>query len=163
MYNLSRWFYENNQGFSSLPESEFRYEDSQRGNIIYVGQYKTMGVSKELFLRNSKVFKANYKYFEYTEEGLTKQYKAKFKAGLRSEYAMVSYMPLPNGKKALYFVSNHDIGTMASLNNFIDLEYLEQFYKKMPSSKAYFNALFKVEGVDRSNISCELVALEIVE
>lgn len=163
LHNLSRWFCIHSQDFSPIPESEFRYEETKRSNIIYLGQYKTMSVSKEVFLRNSKVFKANYNNFEYLKDGKITQYKASFEKSLRAEYAMVSYMSLSNGNKALYFVSNNDIGTMATINKFTDPEFLEQFYKEIPSSEAYFNALFKVEGIGRADVSCELVALEVIE
>lgn len=160
---LSRFFATYGQAFSPIPESEFRYEEIKKNNIIYIGQYKTMNVSKEIFLRNSKIFKADYNSFIVINNGKESIFKAEFNDVLRAEYAMVSYIPLSNGKKALYFVSNNDIGTMATINNFTDLEFLNQFYKKLPSPEAYYNALFKVEGVDRSDINCELVALEIVD
>ena len=42
-------------------------------------------------------------------------------------------------------------------------DYLKSFYKKLPSEASYFNALFKVEGVERTDATCELVELEIIE
>ncbi|WP_111707834.1 helix-turn-helix domain-containing protein [Lutibacter citreus] len=163
LIDLTKWFYSHNQDFNPLPESEFRYEETKRGNIIYIGQYKTMSVSKEIFLKNSKSFKANYNSFNFYKNGETKQYSASFKVGIRDEYAMVSYMPLDNDHKALYFVSNNDIGTMATIHNFTKLEFLKEFYKNLPSTDSYFNALFKVEGIGRTETSCTLVELEIIE
>jgi hypothetical protein len=161
--HLSRYFSQQNQFFSLVPESEFRYDEVAKNNIIYIGQYKTMNVSKEIFLKNSKVFKANYNNFVYQLNDKETIYRANFTDGLRSEYVMVSYITLKNNNKAIYFVSNNDIGTMASINKFTDVEFLQEFNKKLPSSQIQFNALFKVEGVNRTDINCKLVQLEIIE
>ncbi len=159
---LSRWFYEHGQDFSPLPESEFRYPETKRNNIIYLGQFKTMSVSKEVFLKNSKVFSLTRGHFVAEEEGKKVHYRPEFGEGVRSEYAMVSYFPLNNSHKALYFVSNHDIGTIATVRRFVDPDFLEQFYQSLPSKDAYFNALFKVEGISRTDVSCDLVKLEVL-
>ncbi len=163
IHDLSRFFTFHDQDFSQMPESEFRYDDTKTNNIIYIGQFKTMSISKELFLKNSKIFKARTTYFVSILNGKETPYKPKFREGLRSEYAMVSYMPVGNENKAIYFVSNHDIGTMAVVNNFTNAEFLKDFYKNLPSSSSYFNALFKVEGVNRTETSCELVELELID
>jgi len=160
---LTRFFTQHNRDFSLVRESELRFEDTKRNNLLYIGQYKTMSISKEFFLQNSKVFKAYYSYFAALKDGKEKKYNPTYKNGVRAEYAIVSYIPLENGHKALYFVSNHDIGTMATINKFIDKDFLKEFYKKLPSAESYFNALFKVEGIDRTDASCELVELEVIE
>ncbi|WP_372772414.1 hypothetical protein [Mangrovibacterium sp.] len=163
IHQLSRFFTIRNRDFSHIAESDFRYNDTKKNNIIYIGQYKTMSISKELFLKNSKIFKAHTNYFVTVKNAKETHYKPKFGEGVRSEYAMVSYMPVGNASKAIYFVSNHDIGTMAIVNNFTNEEFLTDFYKNLPSSSSYFNALFKVNGVNRTESSCELVELEILE
>lgn len=164
VHRLSRWFFEHGADFRAIGESEFRYEETKRSNILYIGQQKTMSVSEEIFLKNSKAFSTEGDFFVYVSEGKATKYQPSFAGGsLRFEYAMVSYMPLGDGKDALYFVSNHDIGTMATVQKFTNPDFLSTFYKKMPSKDAYFNALFKVEGLERTDMSCELVALEILE
>ncbi|WP_066631683.1 hypothetical protein [Labilibacter marinus] len=171
IYNLSRWFFQHNAEFLRISESEFRYEETKRNNIVYIGQHKTMSVSKEVFLRDSKVFQVEANdnrthlatHFTTIKEGQKKHYRARFNNSISSEYAMVSFMPLNENNKALYFVSNNDIGTMAVVDSFIDPDFLEQFYKKMPSPDSYFNALFKVEGIGRTDVNCELVELEVME
>lgn len=164
VYKLSRWFFKHKAEFTSLAESEFRYEETKRNNILYIGQQKTMSVSKELFLRNSKVFKTEKNYFVSNKNGNKNVYRAGFGYNdVVYEYAMVSFMPLNNGNRAIYIVSNHDIGTMALVNNFTDPQFLKDFYKRLPAEGTFFNALFKVEGVERTDVDCELVELEIVQ
>ncbi|MEM9337195.1 MAG: helix-turn-helix domain-containing protein [Bacteroidota bacterium] len=164
IYRLTRWFSENEREFSLTPESELRFKDSGANNVIYIGQSKTMSVSRELFLKNSKWFKDKYRFFESSKGGKVKKYRSTFRdGGIRVEYAMVSFMPLENGNKGLYFVSNHDIGTMATVSQFTDPEFLNEFYQSLPSKDAYFNALFRVEGIDRTDVDCKLVELELIE
>ncbi|MFI3248582.1 MAG: hypothetical protein R3Y39_05575 [Rikenellaceae bacterium] len=81
---------------------------------------------------------------------------------LTEEYAIVSYVRLNSSTNALYFTSNHDIGTMATLNSFTDIDFLKEFYKQLPSTDSYFNALFRVEGIGRTDITCTLIELEIL-
>lgn len=163
LIDITKLFFSNKANIQVLPESEFRYEKTKSSNIIYIGQYKTMSLSKEIFLSNSKIFKAYFTHFSSSKEGEETPYRPVFKGDLRAEYAMVSYLPLNDGNKALYFVSNHDIGTMATVHKFTDLNYLKEFYQKLPTKDAYFNALFKVDGLERTDVSCELVELEVVE
>lgn len=160
---LTHLFTKQNQEFSQISESEFKYEDAKRNNLIYVGQYKTMNVSKEIFLKNSKVFKVFQKHFTHHLNGETKKYKPDFEEGLTAEYAMVSFVTLSTGNTALYFVSNHDMGTIATIDKFTNLNFLKEFYRKLPSKDSYFNALFRVEGIGRTDVSCTLVKLEVIE
>lgn len=60
-------------------------------------------------------------------------------------------------------MSNYDIGVMATLRNLTNKVWLKEFYKKLPSKKNNFNALFKVSGIHRTDVSCELLELEVIE
>ncbi len=161
--SLSRWFYEGGVSYDIIEESEFKFDLTRRSNIIYIGQYKTMSVSKEVFLRNSKLFELNGRYIYRREQDRLNRLNSIHTDNHIQEYAMVSYTPLENGHKALYFVSNNDIGTMATINQFMSHSFLAEFYKQLPSKDSYFNALFKVEGVDRINVTSELVELEVIQ
>ena len=55
---------------------------------------------------------------------------------------MVSFTSLSPGKKFIYFVSNNDIGVMATLKEFTDKDWLKEFYKNSGSKVNHFNALF---------------------
>ncbi|SDW31532.1 hypothetical protein SAMN05444411_101469 [Lutibacter oricola] len=163
LIGLTQFFSEYNTSLTPQNESELKYDVVKRGNIIYLGQPKTMSLSKEIFLKNSNIFECNPNYFTSSKNGKLTTYKPKYGDNIRMEYAMVSYFQLNSGHKALYFASNHDIGVMATVAHFTNLDLLEKFYKKLPSKDSYFNALFKVEGLNRLDTNCELVELEIIE
>lgn len=163
IYDLTKWFVGNKSDFDVRLESEMRMEDYKENNIVFVGQFKTMTNSKSLFLRNSKVFTTMNDGFVYSDAAIEKLYTTKFNAPERTEYAMVSYMALDNGTNAMFFCSNNDIGAMATVRQFTDKEWLKGFYDSMPSDAQYFNALFEVSGIKRTDMSCKLVELELVE
>ncbi|WP_109829361.1 hypothetical protein [Reichenbachiella versicolor] len=163
LIKLTSLFSRYNADITPQPESELKYDAVKRGNIVYIGQQKTMSLSKEIFLKNSKAFECKNEMITFTKDDRKTIYRPKHGDNIRMEYSIVSYMPLEDGHKALFFTSNHDIGVMATVDMFTDLEQLKEFYKKLPSKDSYFNALFKVEGLNRLDVSCELVELEIVE
>lgn len=163
---LTEWFLQNKSNFSLRLESRFEIDEIRDNNLLYIGQFKTMNTSDAIFLKNSTMFKVNSNLngFIVDKENKEVEYNPAFKSGVQNkDYAMVSFMQLENRRKALFFVSNNDIGTMAVVNNFTDKEWLKGFYKNLPDYSSYFNALFEVSGVRRTEISCELVELEIIE
>ncbi|WP_111707630.1 hypothetical protein [Lutibacter citreus] len=160
---LSKWFEFNKNEFDLKLESKLKYEDIQNHNILFVGQYKTMNLSKSLFLQSSKVFTTFGDGFKYKDDSNEKVYNTKFGNNLKVEYAMVSYTTLNNGKCALYFVSNNDIGVMATVNKFTNNKWLAEFKQQLPSKSKHFNALFEVSGMQRNDVSCKLVELEVLK
>jgi hypothetical protein len=163
VHYLDLWFAKFNQTFDIQFESETQFSDYSKGNILYIGQSKTMTTSKSIFLQNSEVFKMEMDGFTHQSKSGLKKYKSTIKKIAYEEYTMVSFQKLENGNATLFFVSNHDIGVLATLKIFTSEESLKDFYKKAPSSNSEFNALFKVTGLDRNEMNCELVALEITK
>ncbi|WP_298531848.1 helix-turn-helix domain-containing protein [uncultured Algibacter sp.] len=157
---LSHWFESYKNDFQLELESRLKYEDVQNHNILFVGQYKTMNLSKSLFLKDSKVFTTFNDGFKYKGNGTEKVYNTKFGDNQKVEYAMVSYTSLSTGKSALYFVSNNDIGVMATVKKFTDQNWLVEFRKQLHGESKHFNALFEVNGLQRNDVSCKLVELE---
>lgn len=162
--DLQNWFNTHGSSMDILLESDFRLEETRNHNIIYVGQYKTMVVSKGLFLKDSEVFSSLPDGFLYKKGVDEVRYITQNSGdGNKTEYAMVSYIPMDNGNKALFLTSNHDIGAMATVRNFTNQEWLNKFYKEIPKGVKYFNALFEVNGVRRTDMSCKLIEFEVLE
>ncbi|WP_281990822.1 helix-turn-helix domain-containing protein [Aquimarina aggregata] len=159
---LSKWFNSEGVDFQLELESKLKYEDVQNHNILFVGQYKTMNLSKSLFLKDSKVFTTFGDGFKYKNNNAEKIYNTEFGTTQKIEYAMVSYSSLSPGKSAIYFVSNNDIGVMATVRKFTNKEWLTKFKKQLQGKSQHFNALFRVSGLQRTDISCELMELEVL-
>lgn len=160
---LSKWFELNKNDFQLQLESKLKYEDLQNHNVIFVGQYKTMNLSKSLFLEGSNVFTTFGDGFKYKNDSIEKVYDTKYGSNLNVEYAMVSYTTLNTGKRALYFVSNNDIGVMATVRKFTNKHWFSEFKKQLQGESKHFNALFEVSGIQRNDISFKLVELEILK
>ncbi len=159
---LTKWFVNHNNDFEILMESEFSYENMRKNNIIFVGQYNTMNDSKEIFLKESKVFKVLSDGFILNGD-TSKIYGTRFDGMNKIEYAMVSFIPLGNKREVLFFTSNHDVGVMATVSNFTDVKWLKGFYSNFPEGVKYFNALYEVKGIKRTELNCRLVAIEYIE
>ena len=160
--SLSLWFQSHKSDFALGLESQMKYEDVTKYNLVFVGQYKTMNLSKTLFLKDSKVFTTFDDGFRYKNDHVEKIYNTKFGDNQKVEYAMVSFTSFGSGKSALYFVSNNDIGVLSTVRNFTDKAWLTEFQKQIGSEAKYFNALFEVSGLQRTDVSCKLVELEVL-
>lgn len=158
--NITEWFEKYQSKFELKLESNLKYEDIRNTNLIFIGQSKTMTTSKSVFLKDSNVFTLYRDGFKYAKNGVEKVYDTKYNQSNRVEYAMVSCTSLSPGKTALYFVSNNDIGVMATLHNFTNKVWLDQFQSQLTNKTKHFNALFEVSGLQRTDVSCKMVALE---
>lgn len=162
IHQLTKWFIANKSDFLVRLESEFGYDEARENNILFIGQFKTMNASKSFFLNNSKHFSVFKDGFKYVNGEGEKFYTTRLEESQRTEYAMVSFMKLENGKNALFLTSNNDIGTIATVRNFTDYAWLKEFYDSMPEECTYFNALFEVSGMVRTDMSCKLVQFEVL-
>ncbi len=160
---LTHWFVTQNSDFNLQLESKLKYDEIRNNNIIFIGQFKTMSNSKSLFLKNSKVFKTYLDGFKYNDGKSEKIYNTRYDRKGKIEYAMVSFTSLSPNTSAFYFVSNNDIGVIATVRNFTDHQWLKAFYKNLPKNTQYFNALYEVQGIQRTDLNCKLVELEILE
>ncbi|WP_111708226.1 response regulator transcription factor [Lutibacter citreus] len=160
---LSEWFFKYKSDFKLQFESKLNYKEIQDNNILFIGQYKSMNTSKSLFLKNSKVFTMYQDGFKYKEGEIEKVYNTNYGKNGKIEYAMVSFTSLSPNNEALYFVSNNDIGVIATLRNFTDSKWLKEFYKILPKNTKYFNALYEVKGMQRTDMSCKLMELEVID
>ncbi len=161
--SLDNWFFEWNSDFKLELESNVTLNNIKENNIIFIGQFKTMNLSKSFFLKDSKVFATYGDGFKVLNNGKEKIYNTKLENGKKVEYALVSFSTLSPNKDALFFVSNNDIGVMATLHLFTDQKWLKELTAKLPEKRSKFNALFEVSGMQRTQMSCELLELEIVK
>lgn len=160
--SLSHWFFRHNSHYSIEMESDLTASEAANNNIIFIGQFKTMNISSSLFLKNSKVFTTHNDGFKYSTKDTTIFYNTKFKPSEKVEYAMVSSSINSKGNQSIYFVSNNDIGAMATVSNFTNEQWLKEFFGQFDSYQKTFNALFKVEGIKRVDFNCELVQIEFL-
>lgn len=165
IHELTKWFLNHGSDFSLQLESDNKFDHLQSTNFLYIGQTKTMSASKAVFLKDSKVFEVLRDGFSYKKDTISRNYIALHKQteNINKEYAMVSYHPLSKESKVLFFASNNDIGTMATIKQFTNSEWLDEFYSNLPEEAVYFNALFEIYGLKRTDLECKLEKLEIFD
>ena len=148
---LTKLFNSHGKDFNIRLESEFSFENIRNQNIIFIGQYKTMSQMSALFLKNSKRFKVFNDSISYKSNDGIINYINKGYGNKKTDYVFVSFMPIDDGHEILFFSSNHDIGVIAAVNHFSDFNWLKDFYKSISTTEKYYNALFKVDGVGRTD------------
>ncbi|WP_111709792.1 helix-turn-helix domain-containing protein [Lutibacter citreus] len=163
IHSLTKLFLKNDTDFSVELESDFKYDDLKKKNLIFIGQYNCLHQSKNLFLDNSKVFKTNKGSFQYYTKNDTINYFNKVLTDKALEYAMVSYRKMDNGNNVLFFSSNHDIGVIATVRNFTNEVWLKKFNHEFVKNGESFNALFEVTGYKRTELESKLIQIEVLE
>ncbi|WP_066631330.1 helix-turn-helix domain-containing protein [Labilibacter marinus] len=158
---LAQWFSSHKKDLKVVVESETTINNLKNNNIIYIGPFRTMDVLSGIFLKDSEKFK--YDGSKIVNALTGKSIRGTHTENSRQDYVMVSYNKLTDsGQHIIYFASNNDIGVLAAVKNFTNQDWLKEFDKNLPNSHSYFNALFKVEGIGRTDLQCELVDIEIV-
>jgi hypothetical protein len=158
---LAHWFATHKREIEVEVESELATTEINKKNIIYLGPYKTLSNLRNLFLNHSDNFRLVGKFLTYRLSGDT--IKDRIVENVRYDHVMVSYQKLSdNGNAILFFAGNHDIGVISTVKNFTDKAWLNHFYSTNNlNADDCFNALFLVKGIERTDLNCELVRLEI--
>lgn len=147
--------------------SEVQLNDLNNFNILYVGSYKSLNLLSNI------VAKLNFKYEVHhpassisfkdvlTEETFYYKWVTNTETKARNDYAMVIKVKGPNNNSFLFFLSEHDFGNLSTAKYFTDLAKIEKFEKKMTGK--YFEALFEVKGIERTDFSMELLNINQLE
>ncbi len=161
--NIARWFTLNNAEAEVYLESELSPDILKNNNFVFIGSYKTMDKMRGVFLNNSQKYGYDGQHIYYKSDG--KRINESYNQLNKSDYVMVSYNKLSyNGNKIIFFTSNNDIGVMATVKRFTDSDWLKSFCEEeLPNSDVYFNALFLIKGINRTDLSCELIEVEILD
>ena len=128
---LSAWFARNDKDLTIEIGSDFNWNDLKSYNILFVGQFKTMGNLKSLLLKDSKHFKLINTEFVYSDDSTETIYRSLSTKTVLVDYGMVSYFRIGPKQYGLFFTSNNDIAVIATVKNFTDEKWLRNFYKKL--------------------------------
>lgn len=158
---LSGWFTKNNKELNIVVEAEISPDKLNNSNIVYIGPYSTMHAMRGLFLKDSKVFAISG--LDIIDKSSGEKLKTQFVNNIRKDYVIVSFVQLNDlGKSILFFAGNNDIGVQSAVKNFTNRKWLKDFYRNIPGKQKYFNALFEVRGIGRTELQCELVKIELL-
>lgn len=130
-------------------------------DIVYLGQFKTMGILKDFFHEKCPHFRIGPSRVEVLDEQqkVMKSYPSRAIDPM-VDYTLVSHLKGFEGNNILLFASEHDVGVIHLVDYFTEPDSLDAFYTRYQISERGFTALFKVTGWERTGTKMEVVSVE---
>ena len=154
--------YENKVKYEIILSSDFNWETYKNYNIIYIGAFKNL---KQLSILIDKL-KIKYNNLDHsitiTNKEESKTYSSQFMLKKNIDYTLVSKLPGSNNNVIHLFVSNNDIGCIETVKRFTQLDSLKHFENRFLNDANYFKAIYKAEGIERTNVTCGMVEFETI-
>ena len=76
------------------------------------------------------------------------------------DYTLAAKMPGPLNNVIFFFVSNNDIGSIAAVKYFTQLDSIQCFQKNLLKDASYFRAVYKVTGILKTDVSFDMLEFE---
>ncbi|WP_423126797.1 hypothetical protein [Gaoshiqia sp. Z1-71] len=157
---ISELLSRNHRSFNLMLNSEWDKSKVNSENIIYIGQFKTMGFLRNVFSNafpNIEISGSRLKITDPVSEEV-KLYNSQGEPQM-VDYTIVSKMRGPNGTDMALFISDNDIGVIRVVEYLTNPDSLAGFYARNQLYKHEFTALFKVSGWERTDYAMELVTI----
>lgn len=144
--------------------SDIQPDDLKDFNIVFIGNYKNMGlfenIVKELHF-NFGIASGENQYI-FPSDPCAEVYAPENNNLKQNDYATVILTEGYADNHYLFFLSTQDIGNISTVGLFTDPEYVKSFNKEQlkeinPNS---FKALYRVEGINKTSLSFELIRVE---
>ncbi|MCL3780501.1 hypothetical protein EMN47_08870 [Prolixibacteraceae bacterium JC049] len=161
-FDLSKWFHLHDTPLSVSIISDWDKNELSESNIIYVGQMKTMGLLKQVFLESYPTIESIRYGIVRKDPETNETVRYQSSAGDNIiDYTLVASMKGKNNNQLTFFLSENDIGVMNLVDLFLEADSLQQFYEKHDIENRDFVALFKVSGWERTGFERELIAVDV--
>lgn len=144
--------------------SDIQPTDLKDYNIIFIGNYKNMGLFDNILqeLKFSFGITTGSNQYIFTSDPCATIYSPENDNIKQTDYSLVVYSEGYNNNHYLFFLSTQDIGNISTVRQLTDPEYMEKFENEQlkPLNQETFKALFKVEGINKTDLSFELIRVE---
>ena len=143
--------------------SDVQPDDLKEYNIIFVGNYKNMGIFENVVndLNFSFGVSTATRQFIFSTDPCAEIFEAENTTNKENDYALVIHTKGFSDNHFLFFLSAQDIGNIAVVNQLTDPSYLGQFASdNLKDKEDDFKALFEVEGIDKTDLACKLIRVE---
>jgi len=165
--DLGKVFYRANEDFVIRTISRFNPKELPDNNFIVIGMIKTLGIFKD-FLEQSGCA------YEVASDALTCKQNTETRNltyspsgnpdAYHTDYAVMAKVPGPNNNVIYLFGGIWDTATSQSLKNFTDTKLMQELEQRMINDfgeiPKYYKILFEVSGVDRTELSSEILYIE---
>jgi hypothetical protein len=100
--------------------------------------------------------------FIFSKDPCSEVYQPSNNVYKEMDYALVINTEGYGNNRFLFFLSTQDIGNISVVNQMTNMEYLKEFTKKnlQTVDPDNFKALYKVEGINKTDLSFELIRVE---
>jgi hypothetical protein len=151
--NMAKLFFDLKTNFDLRFYSNTSVEDLKNANIVYVGPHLNTNKITTLFNDFNPYFKivGNQLTLSNHPKLSSKTYKTFFGEEDR-DFSVISKFKGPNNNVCFIFMSNHDIGVKAAIENFTNKDFLKKFNDEQMAGKENFTAIYETYGNDRTNL-----------
>ena len=144
--------------------SDIQPTDLKQYNIIFIGNYKNMGIFENMVHEMKFAFGVANSSIQYifANDPCARIYEASGNNLKEEDFALIVNTNGYNGNRLLLFLSSQDIGNIASVKQMTNSAYLKQFTtdKLKNLDPENFHALYKVEGINKTDLSINLIRVE---
>ena len=144
--------------------SDIQPTDLKDYNIIFIGNYKNMGLFENIVreIHFDYGITADSNQYIFTTDPCAKIYAPESSDLKQTDYSLVIYTEGYNKNHYLFFLSSQDIGNISTVGQMTNPKYMERFSNEQlkPLKLKTFKALFKVEGINKTDLSSELIRVE---
>ena len=153
------------QGMEIILASEFQWQNLKDFNLVYIGSFKSTGMLGQLTNNSSFQFNLYPNNLQFTDLETDSVYQY-FPIGsdifnsYETDYCVVTKLPGSGQQDVLMFLSVRDIGLIETMEYFTDPETLNSFEQLLHEDNQdtkYFEACFKIQGMDRNSMSIDLL------
>jgi hypothetical protein len=144
--------------------SDLQPDDIKDNNIIYIGNYKNLGLFENLVKEMTFSFGITSAATQYifSSDPCAEIFEPESDRAKQNDYALVIKSKEFSGNHILLFLSTMDIGNISVVNQMTNSEYVKQFYQKhlKTLNSDEFKALYNVDGINKTDLSFELIKVE---
>ncbi|KOH45212.1 hypothetical protein [Sunxiuqinia dokdonensis] len=144
--------------------SDLQPDDLKNNNIIFVGNYKNMGLFENVVqdLEFSFGISSSSRQFIFADDPDAAIYRPANDNNKQTDYALVINTEGYTDNRFLLFLSTQDIGNISVVDQLTNPNYLttllnEKLTQLDPDN---FKALYKVQGINKTDLAFELIRIE---
>lgn len=157
-HHISKLFSAYQQDFDIRFSSKSTFTDIKNSNSIYIGPIRT----KNKFI---PIFNDVNPYFNIADGKLIFKHPQSLQdrifdleaSGIDTDLAIVSRISGPQETEQFIFFSDHDMGVIATVEYFTNIDSLHLFSATHLKEKSNFTAVYKAYGKDRTNMELKVI------
>jgi len=144
--------------------SDLQPDDLKNNNIIFVGNYKNMGLFENVIqdLDFSFGIFSSGRQLIFSNDPDAEIYQPVSESNKQIDYALVINIGGYSDNRFLLFLSTKDIGNISVVDQLTNPDYLTTLLneKLMQLDPDNFKALYKVQGINKTDLAFELIRVE---